>query len=333
MTLNPATADSRATKPRQRSDVAGLGRRLVMRLQALGLALLWSVLGLLRPEHASALGRALLRRIGPHLRRHQHVRRNLDFVLPDRSAAEREAVAREVWGNFGAVLGEFPHLERIRNEAAERLEIVVEGEIPAFARPPELARPVVFVSAHVGNWELTTVAINLLGAPLSVVYAAPENRWVERLLLRRRRALRCELVPRLGGVRALLRALDAGRSIGLVADTRQDDGDPVTLFGVAAPTTTVPARLALQRGCALVPVNVERTGPVRFRVRIGPPIAADPAITDRRRQALDMTRRIHERFEGWIRPRPDQWWCIRRRWPRNAAPLAPPPLLAKDPAP
>jgi KDO2-lipid IV(A) lauroyltransferase len=288
-------------------------RAVVQWLEAALLALAWALLGGLPVERASALGAGLLRRVGPHLRKHRHVRANLAIALPELGEAEREAIGREVWGGLGAVFAEFPHLARIACEADRRIDVEIRGVLGPLQPEP---RPAVFVTAHLANWELTTLVAGRHGVPLSVIYAPDSNPFVDRLIRRHRCALNCELVPKQGGLRALLRALAEGRSLGFLIDTRQDDGEPVPFFGVPALTSTVPARLALRAGIQLVPVRVERTGPVRFRVVFGPPVDPDPAIADARAQARDMTRRVNERFAAWIREHPAQWLCTKRRWPK-----------------
>jgi len=290
-------------------------RSAVQWLEAAWLGLVWWALGRLSPERASRLSAAFLRRVGPWLRKHRHVRRNLAIALPERSDAEREPIAREVWGSLGAVFGEFPHLGRIDREADRRVEVVFRGPLEPLGDPP---RPAVFVTAHVGNWELTTLVAGRYGVPVSVIYAPDSNPWIDRLVRRHRRALHCELVAKQGGLRALLRALADGRSLGFLIDTRQDDGELVPFFGVPALTSTVPARLALRAGLQLVPVRSERIAPARFRVVFDEPVAPDPAIGDAREQARDMTRRVNERFASWIRERPGQWLCTKRRWPKDA---------------
>ena len=78
------------------------------------------------------------------------------------------------------------------------------------------------------------------------------------MVQRRRRALGCGFVPNDVGARPLLAELAAGRSLGLLADLRVDSGELVPFFGEPAPTTLVPARLALKFGYPLVPIRVER---------------------------------------------------------------------------
>ena len=68
------------------------------------------------------------------------------------------------------------------------------------------------------------------------------------MIERRREAIGVDLVPRDGGMRALIRELGSGRSVGLVVDNRYDEGEWVPFFGIDTPTLTTPARLALRFG-------------------------------------------------------------------------------------
>ena len=98
----------------------------------------------------------------------------------------------------------------------------------------------------------------------------------------------------------------------------------------------MPARLALKHGCDFVPVRVERLGrDARYRVTYCEPIRPRVANADLRGAARDMTEQLHSLFETWIRERPEEWWCGKRRWPKAAEPRGVAPRsdssLARDP--
>ncbi len=294
-------------------------RQIVWLLEAAFLSLVWGALALLPTDRASALGRAFARRFGPKLRKHNHVLQNLAIALPERTPAEREAIAREVWGGLGAVFAEFPHLGRVSREWERRVELVIHGRFGPALDPP---RPAILVTGHLANWELAPLSIRRYRVPLSVIYSPNSTPAVDWLIRRLRRAVGCELVSKRGGMRALLRALGRGHSIGFLVDTRQDDGEWVPFFGVPALTATVPARLALRCGIDLVPGRIERIGTgANFRVTLGPPIEPEPALTDVREQARAMTQKMNEQLASWIRARPEQWICTKRRWPKDAIPV------------
>jgi KDO2-lipid IV(A) lauroyltransferase len=270
----------------------------------------------LSPERASALGRRIFRAIGLRLDKTRIFRRNLTLAFPEKSADEIEALIREIWGNLGAVLAEYPHLRAYAVEGQpERLEIVNHSDSPVFKNSGKAA---VFVSAHLANWEIPLAAAIRLGIPVSVLYTPLQNPRLDRLLYEARTRMGIGLLPRDGGIRTLVRELGSGRSIGLLVDQRVDSGEPVPFFGLEMNTSTTPARLALRYHCDLIPIRVQRLGEARFRVIFEKPISPSAGITDEHRKILDMTRQLNGLFEAWIREQPQDWLCSKRRWAKDA---------------
>jgi KDO2-lipid IV(A) lauroyltransferase len=261
---------------------------------------------------ATGLSRGMLSWLGPKQAKHRHVRRNLELAFPDKPAAEIERLGAGVWGNMGAIFAEYAQLEAI---CEERLESVVAPEIETFRN---MGRQAVFVSAHFCNWEILAAAITRLGVPVTAVYTPLQNPWLDRILARQRCHLGCRLIARDESMRPLLRELAAGRSIGLVMDQRVDSGTPIAFFGIDKLTTLIPARLALRRNCELVACMSERLADGRFRVTFFPPVTPEDPQADELVQAEQMSRKVNAYFENWIRARPADWYCTKRRWPKGA---------------
>lgn len=273
---------------------------------------------LLPADTATAMGRSLMRWFGPKQSKQRIVRRNLQLAFPGMPDDEVETLAAEVWGGAGALLAEYAHLVDICGQGPHpRVDCVFAGEIPEFH---DHARPKIFVSAHLANWEIIAAALVRHGAPLTAIYTPMQNPWLERLLSRCRRPLGCRLVARDESMRPLIRELNDGRSIGILMDQRVDSGKPLPMFGIDKWTTLVPARLALKHGCPLIPARTERLEGARFRVTIYPPVTADDPDASQIEQAEQITRKINRLFEEWIRERPQDWFCTKRRFPKNAVP-------------
>jgi KDO2-lipid IV(A) lauroyltransferase len=293
-------------------------RQVLWAIEALLVAVPLGITRLLPPGAASTAGRRTFRLIGPHLDKTRKFRRNLTLAFPDRSPAEIEALIRDNWGNVGATLAEFPHLPAIAHgRHTGRLEIVNHCSSEVFHSG---GKPAIFVAAHLSNWEVPAVAIVRLGIPLSGIYTPLQNPWLDRMLYRARTDIGCGLLPREGGIRAVVQEIGKGRSIGLLVDQRVDSGEPVPFFGRDMLTSVTPARLALRYGCDLIPLRVERTAAARFRVTFYPAITAPENAPDRNRKILLMTRQINKLFEKWITEQPHEWLCSKRRWAKDAAP-------------
>ncbi|EAQ26868.1 MULTISPECIES: lysophospholipid acyltransferase family protein [unclassified Roseovarius] len=277
-----------------------------------------AVMGLFRAipvAWASAIGARLGLIFGRILnRRNLDVRANLTLALPDKSSAEIEKIANEVWANAGAVLAEYPNLHKISDPRRNRIEVEVLEQIPAYSLPDQ---PAVFVSAHLANWEVMATAIARLDMRPCAMYAPLSNPWLDRMMLSYRKALGCELVSRDEGLRAFIDALKEGRSPIMLTDRRVDGGKPIQFFGEERDTSLLPAKLALRFGVPLVPVQAERLPGARFRVRFHPPLYPSDPTLDRDNQAVDLARQINEKFEQWITARPGEWLCTSKIWPSS----------------
>ncbi len=286
-----------------------LRRRLSDLVEAGVVAALWRTAAALGPERAGALVGALFARAGPYSPKHRMVLTNLRVVRPTAEPPDLERLARACWRQFGRVVGEYPHLARLAEEPG-RIELVDRFGLARVAG----GKPAIFVSAHLANWELPAAVLARAGVPLTVVHAPRANPRIQALLERQRAALGCAFLPKDGGPHALVRALRAGRSLGLLVDQRHDEADAVTFFGRPAPVALAPALLAARFAVPFVPVRVERLEGARFRLTFEPPIEPR-AVGEPRRIARDMMQRLYALFEAWIAERPEQWLCIKRRWP------------------
>ncbi len=288
---------------------------LLWRLEAGLVHLLGVASRLIPPDRASGLGARLARRFGPRLDKTSKIKRNLKIAFPELSAGETDELVEKIWANIGAIVAEYPHLGTICDtRTGDRLEIVMEEPLEVF----ELTgKPAVFVTAHLGNWEVSAAAVAHLGVPLTVVYTALHNPYMDRVLTAARDALGFRTVEREGAVRELMRRLKHGSSVGLLVDQRVDSGEPTPFFGKDMHCSVTPAQLALRFQCDLIPIQVQRLQGARYRVIVHKPVTADDPGADANEQAINITRKINTLFEEWIRERPHEWICTKRRWPKS----------------
>jgi len=272
----------------------------------------WSLCGILPVTWASALGGFTMNLFGRSARRMRKIQANLDIAFPSLTSAERNRLLRDMRRNIGRTLAEMPHLRKICRPGSPWID--VQGS-ENYEREIAAGRAVVFVSAHVGNWEIVAGAIAHRGTPLTVVYSPNRNPLIRNRLYRYRQGLRCGLAPKQSAARSLFKALSLGESVGLLVDTRSPNGPLIPLFGRAAQTTTLPARLAMRFGASIVPTRCQRLGGTRFRVTFDEPLRAGdiPSGTD---PEVAVTAIINSRIENWIRIQPADWYCVGRRWPR-----------------
>ncbi len=290
-----------------------LARRAAWLIEAAAARIAIAIFGALPLDRASALGGWLARKIGPRAGVSRIARRNLARAFPERSAAEIEAILRAMWDNLGRVVAEYPHLGDFELDGPRRRVEVVGREHVERLRDDGIGG--IFVSAHLGNWEIASLGATRNGLPLTHIYRSANNPHVERILRRLRAPIGGRHFPKgAAGAKHLIRALRAGEHLGMLVDQKFNDGIPVPFFGRDAMTAPAAAELALRFRCPIVPARVERLEGARFRVTVHPPLEL-PDSGDRHADAAEIMRRINALFESWIRERPEQWLWVHRRWP------------------
>ena len=293
------------------------GKRVRYLLEAGALWLAFRFFRILGLSASSALGSFLARLVGPLTPLANIARQNLRAVFPDMSARALQHTMRGMWDNIGRVLAEYPHLDQLRlydtkGRYPHRVTVKNKERLEKLCASK---KPVVFVSAHYGNWEISALCVTQLGYPLTVVYRPPNNPLVDSMLAPLRASLSTYFAPKndASGSKSLVKALRHKESIGFVADQRTIDGLLIPFLGHKAYTLEAPAKLALHFRAPLVPVVVRRTRGSNFTLTVEEPLPM-PTHANSRRNIHDLTRSIHQRFESWILEQPEQWLWIHNRW-------------------
>ncbi|RLA43069.1 MAG: lauroyl acyltransferase [Gammaproteobacteria bacterium] len=286
-------------------------RNTIWKIEAIVLTVLLRILSWLPVAKASSIGAYLGRALGTRIAKHQMVITNLSLAFPEKSVPEIEQLAGDVWANGGAVVAEFANIKKICR--SDRLKIAVAGYIEGFNRKD---RPVILVTAHFSNWEIAAAAAGRMVQPLSAPFTPPNNPYLGRMLSAHRQALGVNLLARDVSIRPLFKQIAGGHSIAFIMDQRVDSGKPVPFMGMDKMTTLVPARLGLRFNCEIVPVRAERLSPANYLITFYPPVVADDDDAGEEERALQVTTKINQLFESWIRERPQEWFCASRRWPK-----------------
>ncbi len=292
-------------------------QNLQFSIEAAAAGLLIGLMRRLGPTRASNLGGAIARTIGMHLPVTRVGDANLQRALPAMDAATRRVTLRSVWDNLGRVAAELPHIANLGPSDAGP-GWVVEGS-GILATLVAQGGPVIFVSAHIGNWEFLPAIAARYGIAMSNFYRAAKNPLVDRMIIDLRMCA-AGAVPNFPkgaqGARAALLHLGRKGYLGMLVDQKMNDGIPAPFFGRMAMTAPAAAAYALRFRCPLVPAHTQRLGPARMRLIIEPPMRL-PETFDRQKDIALLTAEINAVLEGWIRERPGEWLWLHRRWPRE----------------
>jgi KDO2-lipid IV(A) lauroyltransferase len=284
---------------------------------AWGARLALALFGALPLDRASDFGGWLARKLGPRFGVHKHAARNLTRALPELTVAQQQAVLNGMWDNLGRVMAEYAHLGELGEGIAartDRVEVIGTEHVDAILAA---GRPTIFFSAHYGNWELLGLVAARYGLPLVQVYRAANNPLTEELLQGLRQSVGGRLVPKgMQAARELIKALKQNESLAMLVDQKLGTGIAVPFFERDAMTAPAIAELALRTDCPIVPAYVERLAGARFRVIVEAPFLLEKT-GDRERDVYAGMLRVNQTIENWIRARPDHWFWVHRRWPKE----------------
>lgn len=236
---------------------------------------------------------------------------NLHLAFGDAlSFQERETLSRKVFQHFGRSLVEFLRAPVLTPRHLSEMVTCDGWEHVQAAQ--EKGKGVVFVSAHLGNWEIMGRWLALVQkVRMTVVAKDPKNPAFAAYLRQMRENAGFAVLSKGESARDLLRVLRKGEAIFLMPD--QNSGDVfVPFFGVPCGTVAGPASLALHTGATLIPIYcvTENRG---YRVICLPPVEISEASGGQRDVACLMTE-LNAVLEKMVRKYPDQWLWIHNRW-------------------
>ena len=240
--------------------------------------------------------------------------RNLALAFPDMNHRDRRRILRGTYVSLGRQLAEVCLFPRYTRENVSQI-VVYEG-FENFERAYARQKGVLFLTAHLGAWELSAFAHSLQGHPLAIVMRSLDNPRVDRLIQSYRTLHGNRTVDKDDFVRGLLAAMRNGETVGILMDTNMTppQGVFVDFFGIPACTASGLARIALRTDAAVVPAFTVWDSKLRkYTLRF------DPAIElvrtgDDQADIIANTAKFTRIIEEYVRRYPDQWLWVHRRW-------------------
>lgn len=239
---------------------------------------------------------------------------SLGLAFPELSPLERLGLARRTFRHLGRCALEIACAAKI----APRLEQFMEW--PAEDRAlmeSVLARKkgVVFVTGHIGNWELMGSRVARAGFPVRAVAKEMTDARMTAFADRFRAQGQVHSIWRgqPGAVKKILRALKDGELLTLLIDqdTRVQNVF-VPFFGRLAATPRAAADFSLRMGAPTMVAWCHRRKDGGYRIHMREVL--HPTTGDREQDTLALTAALTSELERAIRAAPEQWVWMHQRW-------------------
>ena len=232
--------------------------------------------------------------------------RNLQLVHPDMSTREARKIAHEVATNFGKNM-----IENYNNHdvaAALKPENIGGAGYDQMMVAIAEGRPVMLVSGHIGNYEAMRIALYTLGHQSACLFRPASNPHFDEHYTQNYGYLTGPAFPQSRkGFLGFIRHLREGGIAAMLFDVRATQYQDVDFFGIPAPTSDVPAKIAMKTGALFVPCFTHR-GPdgMTHHIDFETPIEHSTSY--------EMMAEMSDRLEAQVRRFPAQWLWFHDRW-------------------
>jgi KDO2-lipid IV(A) lauroyltransferase len=239
---------------------------------------------------------------------------NLRRADPSMTRAGARTVTRAVFESLAQGIAEGLQFGRRYKDGRDGWDRCYQVEDPALeARILGDPRPKIFVTGHLGSWEIAAMVVGIrMGRRGAVIVRRVDNPFLDAVVRFARLRHPSQRIDKRGAVDEALTRLRRGDSVALLADENAGPRGVFTdFFGRPASTVKTPALLALLTGAPIVlgAVVRRRDGSLLYRLAVIEPPAGGGA------QAVHaLTQQYTEVWEHWVRQAPDQWRWIHWRW-------------------
>ncbi|MGO1160583.1 lipid A biosynthesis lauroyl acyltransferase [Brucella pseudogrignonensis] len=275
-----------------------------------------ALLRLLPAKSAIRFSAWFARKVGPLTSRHKVATSNLRHAYPEKSDAEIEAIAIEMWDSMARLFAEYIFLDAIFDfdpHATEPGLIEVDG-IPIFERLRDETKPHIFFTAHTGNFELLPICAGTFGLDVTALFRPPNNPYIAKTVLKARKTNMGHLVPsKAGAAWSLARVLDNGGNVGMLVDQKFQRGVPSTFFDRPVKTNPLLAKLARQYDCDVYPARCIRLPGGRYRLELKERMEL-PRDEKGEIDIAATAQLLNDTVEEWVREYPGQWMWFHKRW-------------------
>jgi KDO2-lipid IV(A) lauroyltransferase len=233
---------------------------------------------------------------------------NLEKCMPEKSAAEREAIARGVFQALGRSTLELGHLWYAPiPDAMARVTVRDRDYVDQLIGKV----PIIFLAPHFVGLDQGGARASYDFPAVFSMYSTQKNKVFDRALRRaRQRWNGAELVTRQQGLRPVLRGLKEKRVFYYLPDMDFGAKDAVfaDFFGVKTATVTALSRLCQITGAKVIPAITRQT-PNGYELRYYPPwenFPTDDPIAD--------ANHMNAFIEARIREMPEQYFWVHKRF-------------------
>jgi len=182
------------------------------------------------------------------------VLKNLEIAFPEKTEKERIQIAKQFYKNFIFYISDIIETMNTPKEELEQ-NIEIKGKEYLESALKE-GKPVVFMTAHFGNWELAPKIIGAFYTPIAILMREFENKKLGEFFKKSRNSFNNFTINKRSSAREIIKAVKNGYSIGILIDQHStaDKAEKITFFNQEVTFNRAISTLAKKFKMTIVPV-------------------------------------------------------------------------------
>ncbi|WP_457562054.1 lysophospholipid acyltransferase family protein [Caminibacter pacificus] len=234
--------------------------------------------------------------------------KNLNIAFPEKSKKEKIKIAKNTYKNF---LIFFEDTIDFKKHPQKLDEIEVKGE-EYIKKALEQNRPVILVTAHFGNWEISSKFIHRrYKKPMAVIMREIENPKINKFFQNIRGGEDIKLINKKGSSREIVKSLlKEKRILGILIDqnTKASTAQKVKFFIENTPFNPAVSKLAKNLKAIVIPgFSYKKDGKYVIEFKPSREFKENDTIKEFTQWQADV-------IEEMIRLHPDQYYWFHNRW-------------------
>lgn len=237
--------------------------------------------------------------------------KNIDIAFPDLSGKEKKKILAESYHNIIWTGVETLALQR---DPSIKEDWICEAEgLEHLANARAAGKGIIGISGHIGNWELAASILSRQ-VPITAIVRKPDNKFYSDLIEVLRARSGIETLDKRESMMRGVTVLRRNEVFAIMPDQHGGrEGIMAPFFGIETSTLAGPAVFAYLTGAPIIPIQIIRLAPFKFKMIIDPPLRWEK-LGDRSSTILDITIRTNRCIENMIRRSPGQWLWQHRRF-------------------
>ena len=237
---------------------------------------------------------------------------NLKAAFPGKSSGELKKINKAHFENLGMNIIELLKLPVMARDYFERHVKLENTDKIRYCL--EKGKGVILLTAHFGNWEISSLAVSLNGYTMSVFAREQKYKRLNNLLNEFRQSTGCRVITKGFSVKDIIKTLNNNGIVGMLSD--QDAGANgifINFFNRPASTAQGAIAFSSKTEAEILPSFIRRVGTDKHIARAGDPFEL-VNTGNKERDTKENLQKITDILEDYVRKFPEQWLWSHKRW-------------------